>query len=156
MTTPKKRKRCKQESKNGNHPQSNHKKTEKTSAKLVKVEMKDGGKNDETKQMIRKEDINLLPLISWEGPVRLLNSGLEMKEAMQEIMSSGGETLLGFDTETRPSFIKGESRHPPALVQIHRHIDMHVPIPHQSDKILGSARASLGSGPYDKNGSCHP
>eukprot|EP00978_Attheya_sp_CCMP212_P046210 scaffold379177_cov49-Attheya_sp.AAC.2 len=101
----------KKESKNGNHPQSNsnHKKTKKSS----------GGKkaNDKTKKMIRKEDINLLPLVSWDGPVRLLNSGLEMEEAVQEIMSSG-ETLLGFDTETRPTFQKGEPRHPPALVQI--------------------------------------
>jgi hypothetical protein len=111
----------KKESKNGNHPQSNmnHKKTKKSSAK---IKTKDGGGNKangngKTKKMIRKEDINLLPLVSWDGPVRLLNSGLEMEEAVQEIMSSG-ETLLGFDTETRPTFQKGEPRHPPALVQI--------------------------------------
>jgi ribonuclease D len=63
---------------------------------------------------ISKTEINELPLLSWEGPVFLLETIDEMKSALQGILS---EPVLGFDTETRPSFKRGEY-YPPALIQI--------------------------------------
>ncbi len=63
---------------------------------------------------ITKAEINELPLISWEGPIEILNTIEEMEQAAELLK---GETHLGFDTETRPSFKKGEY-HPPALIQL--------------------------------------
>ena len=63
---------------------------------------------------ITKSEINELPLIAWDGNVRILVNIEQMEEAV-EILK--GELILGFDTETRPSFKKGEC-YPPALIQI--------------------------------------
>lgn len=63
---------------------------------------------------ITKSEINKLPLIAWDGNVRILVDIEQMEEAV-EILK--GELILGFDTETRPSFRKGEY-YPPALIQI--------------------------------------
>jgi ribonuclease D len=63
---------------------------------------------------ISKEAINALPMISWEGPVELVESVEAAEAAVFELQK---ESLLGFDTETRPCFKKGEY-HPPALVQL--------------------------------------
>ncbi|MEN8663179.1 MAG: 3'-5' exonuclease [Lentimonas sp.] len=63
---------------------------------------------------ITKAEINELPLISWEGPVEILNTIEEMEQAVKLLKN---ETHLGFDTETRPCFKKGEY-HPPALIQL--------------------------------------
>ncbi len=53
-------------------------------------------------------------MISWEGPIELVETEAEAETAVLEL---GQETLLGFDTETRPCFKKGEY-HPPALLQL--------------------------------------
>ena len=63
---------------------------------------------------ITKSEINDLPLIAWDGTVKILVDIEQMQEAV-EILK--GELILGFDTETRPSFRKGEY-YPPALIQI--------------------------------------
>lgn len=63
---------------------------------------------------ITKEAINALPLIAWEGEIRVLNTLEEMHAAVVELSK---ESHLGFDTETRPCFKKGEY-HPPALIQL--------------------------------------
>ena len=63
---------------------------------------------------ISKSEINELPMIQWEGDVQVLNT-IEEMEAAAEILKN--ETHLGFDTETRPSFKKGEY-YPPALIQL--------------------------------------
>ena len=63
---------------------------------------------------ITKSEINELPLIAWNGNVKILVDIEQMEEAV-EILK--GELILGFDTETRPSFRKGEY-YPPALIQI--------------------------------------
>lgn len=65
---------------------------------------------------ISKEEINMLPIIRWEGPVRLLRTAPAMIHAVQEILNSG-ETHLGFDTETKPVFVKGGYNRP-ALIQL--------------------------------------
>jgi ribonuclease D len=53
---------------------------------------------------IDKESINALPLGQFEGEIVLVNSKDQIKEAVDEL---GSHTLIGFDTETRPSFRKG-------------------------------------------------
>lgn len=66
------------------------------------------------KRKISKAEINELPLIAWEGEIQILESADEM-EAAASILAN--ESHLGFDTETRPSFKKGDY-YPPALIQL--------------------------------------
>jgi ribonuclease D len=63
---------------------------------------------------ITREAINALEIRSWKGPVLLAESAEDLARALADIES---DTVVGFDTETRPSFRPGES-HPPALAQI--------------------------------------
>jgi ribonuclease D len=63
---------------------------------------------------ISKEDINLLPLAGWEGPVVLVRSNDDLDPALERLAQTD---LLGFDTETRPAFRKGQS-FPPSLLQL--------------------------------------
>ena len=67
-----------------------------------------------TPARISKEDINLLPLGSLEGPVVVVQSGDDLEPALARLASAD---LLGFDTETRPAFRKGQS-FPPSLLQL--------------------------------------
>ncbi len=63
---------------------------------------------------ISKAEINELPMIAWEGEVKIL----ETVEAMESAVAAlKGESHLGFDTETRPCFKKGDY-YPPALIQL--------------------------------------
>ena len=63
---------------------------------------------------ISKAEINELPLIQWEGEIRIL----ETAEAMEQAVAGLQQSLhLGFDTETRPTFKKGQY-YPPALIQL--------------------------------------
>jgi ribonuclease D len=55
---------------------------------------------------ISKEEINELPLYRFNGSIKLIDS---KEEALKAIEALKGETLLGFDTESRPAFKKGES-----------------------------------------------
>ena len=66
------------------------------------------------KGSISKEAINALPLIQWTGPTFVLNTLEEFEAAAHALQKC---TILGFDTETRPSFKKGE-HYPTALVQL--------------------------------------
>jgi len=63
---------------------------------------------------ISKAELNELPLIAWNGPVELLETVEAMKTAVERLRR---ERHLGFDTETRPTFKKGQY-YPPALVQL--------------------------------------
>ena len=62
---------------------------------------------------ISKEEIASLPIRRYEGEVSLVASMKELDRARADIKQ---ERVLGLDTETRPSFRKGES-HLPCLVQ---------------------------------------
>jgi ribonuclease D len=68
----------------------------------------------ELRASISKEDMANLPIRRYEGEVRLVESAQALSDAATTL---GGERVLGFDTETRPAFRKGES-YPPALVQL--------------------------------------
>lgn len=63
---------------------------------------------------ISKEAINELPLARWQGPVQLVTTLDEAAQAAAELDSS---TVLGFDTETRPAFKKGQ-KFKPSLLQL--------------------------------------
>ncbi len=63
---------------------------------------------------ITKEEINRLPVGSYRGTIELIASPGEVRAAVRALR---GQSVLGFDTETRAAFRKGES-YPPALVQL--------------------------------------
>lgn len=57
------------------------------------------------KTNITTEEINNLPLKSFEGKVMLVSKPEELSKAFKEIDK---HDVVGFDTETRPSFHKGQ------------------------------------------------
>lgn len=63
---------------------------------------------------ISHEQIEQLPLDSWQGEIVVVDTLSQVAEATDYLRQ---QTFLGFDTETRPSFKKGEY-HPIALVQV--------------------------------------
>lgn len=63
---------------------------------------------------ITKEEINRLPMRQYEGPLHLIRTADDAERAAEKLKS---ETLLGFDTETRPTFRAGEY-YPPSLLQL--------------------------------------
>ncbi|MEI8175985.1 MAG: 3'-5' exonuclease [Candidatus Omnitrophota bacterium] len=69
------------------------------------------------KRGISKSEINALPLKAYTGPVHVIDSDIKMSEAARALAS---EKVLGFDTETRPTFKKGEA-YPPSLIQLAAH-----------------------------------
>ena len=66
------------------------------------------------KATITSEEINDLPLRSFEGKILVVATEDQVKKAFEEI---NNYREVGFDTETRPVFVRGHS-HPVALVQI--------------------------------------
>ncbi|MFH1847608.1 MAG: 3'-5' exonuclease [Candidatus Omnitrophota bacterium] len=66
------------------------------------------------KYSISKKEINALPLKHYTGPIHVIDSDEKMRAAAQSL---GREKVLGFDTETRPAFKKGES-YPLSLLQL--------------------------------------
>ena len=64
-------------------------------------------------QSISKEALANLPIRRYEGRVSLVETAQELGEARADIRQ---ERVVGLDTETRPSFKKGEV-HLPCLVQ---------------------------------------
>jgi ribonuclease D len=63
---------------------------------------------------IAKEQVNALPLARYEGPLTVVAHSREVPAAVEYLRD---ETLLGFDTESRPSFRRGDN-HPVALLQL--------------------------------------
>ena len=62
---------------------------------------------------ISRDDLANLPIRRYEGTVSLVATAKELEQARADFRQ---ERVVGFDTETRPSFRKGE-RHLPCLVQ---------------------------------------
>ena len=62
---------------------------------------------------ISREEIAKLPLRRYDGDVCLVSTPQDLERAMDDIRN---ESVVGFDTETRPAFSKGES-HLPCLAQ---------------------------------------
>ncbi len=63
---------------------------------------------------ISKEEVAGLELIQYEGPIYVIDS---MEAFEEEIRHIARQPVLGFDTETRPSFKKGKV-YPTSLIQI--------------------------------------
>lgn len=72
------------------------------------------GAVSEMRAKLSKEAINGLPLFHYTGKVRLVRTQQDLAGAMERLHA---EKVLGFDTETRPSFSKGKS-HSPSLIQL--------------------------------------
>ncbi len=70
-------------------------------------------KQDYTRKL-SKEDINALPIVRYEGEVHLVRDEQSLHQALDQLNK---ERVLGFDTETKPSFRKGKLN-PPALIQL--------------------------------------
>lgn len=77
------------------------------------------------KKSITKAEINEKPLIAWDGPIEILETVEAMESAVAELLK---ETHLGFDTETRPTFKKGQYYPPRARAVSYRALC--VPVPH--------------------------
>jgi ribonuclease D len=67
----------------------------------------------ETAKSISREEMSELPIRRYEGSIHLVAAPADLQRAMQDI---GRESVVGFDTETRPAFKRGES-YLPSLVQ---------------------------------------
>ncbi len=63
---------------------------------------------------LSKEEINALPVWRYEGPVEVVRTEAQLKKTVKLL---GKESILGFDTESRPAFRKGKY-YPPAVVQL--------------------------------------
>ena len=63
---------------------------------------------------IRREEINRLPIRRFEGPVHVVADDTDLRKAVRALSR---ERLLGFDTESRPSFQRGQV-FPVALLQL--------------------------------------
>jgi len=70
--------------------------------------------NQAHRHAISKQEIMDLPIKKYSGSIHVIDSDAKMHAA---VLALGSEKVLGFDTETRPSFKVGES-YPPALIQL--------------------------------------
>jgi ribonuclease D len=63
---------------------------------------------------ITREELAALPIRRYEGEVNVVTKPAELERAMEDIRA---EHVVGFDTETRPAFRKGEF-YLPCLMQV--------------------------------------
>lgn len=70
--------------------------------------------NSRFAEHITKEDIQALPLLGFEGKIHTLNTEEECDKVVERLMKYD---TLGFDTEKKPTFVKGEYNHT-AMVQL--------------------------------------
>ena len=63
---------------------------------------------------LTRDDINAMPMDRYHGPIELANEPEAVAAACRELAQ---EEVLGFDTETRPTFRKGEF-YQPSLIQL--------------------------------------
>lgn len=70
--------------------------------------------NSPAPHTITREALNELPVCRYEGPIHFVDTPALLHAARKDIL---GEAVVGFDTETRPAFRKGES-YLPSLAQV--------------------------------------
>ena len=63
---------------------------------------------------LSKDDINGLPLIKYQGDIQVLSDENHIEEAIEYLFT---QKVIGFDTETRPTFIKG-TLNAPSIIQL--------------------------------------
>lgn len=66
------------------------------------------------KENISREELNRLPLRQYEGDIVVVESPQDLAKAFGDIIL---QPFVGFDTESKPTFIKGDYNHP-SLLQI--------------------------------------
>lgn len=71
-------------------------------------------RDSEPKVTITSEELNLLPLKAFSGKVSVITESDKLSQVVKEIEKHG---VVGFDTETRPSFKRGQS-YKVALLQL--------------------------------------
>jgi len=69
--------------------------------------------HSEIVRAISREAMAVLPIRRYEGEVCLVTTARDLEQALADLRQ---EDIVGFDTETRPAFRKGET-HLPCLVQ---------------------------------------
>ena len=69
---------------------------------------------DSTQRKMTKEAIRECPIKKYDGPIHVIRSKERLADAVAQLRK---ETILGFDTETRPTYKKGQY-YPPALLQL--------------------------------------
>lgn len=70
------------------------------------------------KYEISKEEVNELHRGGFDGEIVVIEDPEAAAREAKQLLDQ--ETLLGFDTETRPTFTKGEKGNQPALLQLAR------------------------------------
>ena len=60
----------------------------------------------ESVNRISRDDMNELPILRYGGAVHVVAGHADLRDAMQDLLQ---ESVVGFDTETRPAFRPGES-----------------------------------------------
>lgn len=63
---------------------------------------------------IKKEDVNLLPITYFEGEISIIDDEFKIAAAIEELRK---HKIVGIDTETKPSFVKGK-HNKVSLIQI--------------------------------------
>ena len=63
---------------------------------------------------LSKNEINALPLIQYDGDIEILSSKDNIQLAINDLKNYN---LIGFDTETKPTFVKGPLN-PPSIMQL--------------------------------------
>jgi ribonuclease D len=74
---------------------------------------RDPAPSSESVKRISREAVNGLPILRYAGSVHVVAGHRDLQSAMQDIAQ---ESVVGFDTETRPAFSRGES-YLPSIVQ---------------------------------------
>ena len=77
---------------------------------------------EEFKYIISQDEINLLPIGAFEGNIHLIENPEEAEKAAESLMSL---SEAGFDTESRPSFKKGQ-HFSISLIQISSETDAYI------------------------------
>lgn len=72
------------------------------------------GSFEHSKVNITHEEVNGLPLGAFEGKVNVIDEADRLKKIFDEVAQ---HQVVGFDTETRPAFVKGQ-RYKVALMQV--------------------------------------
>ncbi len=80
---------------------------------------------------ITKEQIQSLPLVRYEGPIELICNSQDLAHALKDLKK---EKILGFDTESRPSFKKGV-HYPISLIQLAAEKKVFLIQPHKIDNV---------------------
>lgn len=65
-------------------------------------------KNHFSHTALDKKEINNLQLVQFDGPVHLITDPIEAGEVVEKL---GKEEIIGFDTESKPVFKKGNYNH---------------------------------------------